>query len=533
MKKYLLIILVMSSCSLFKTQQDHDAQRSTASLDNNGDKVDDSFDSNLETYYMGSAEVEKKKIEIVSQVIGKFIKSQVEARRENYNIEQFKKDDVKKLYGDIPSHAYATRDVHRKTNGCYKASLSFDGNLMENLNNQITEYKTKSFKHEDPRLSYIQSPQELGVFTPGKTYDAIVRLSNGNPSNSADRVPDARGFAVKLLPQGTIDYEKPVSAMDATDLNRKTQLDILSINFPTFFVNDPEKYETLNRWALNGAKDFNNFITVNFGKAAGLLNYTAIERKLALLVNGSVIYSPLYEQYYSMVPSRLGPQGAIRAVKYSWQPTACSPADQAEFNDESKTDMPAWIQNHNHILFSQPEAYKWEDDYLRQRTQDRLLKRDACFGLYFQLYRDPISTNIEDSLDLWARSADEKKWWINKVTPGNIEWIAAKGGLRDSRSQYIQRINSKNIAPGILAAKLVIKRIYNDRDATQNPDGGYIPASGNTQTCEDLSFNPWNGNVAYHKPLGIVSRMKRKVYNESRRMRHKLNGIDDSKIERK
>ena len=57
-------------------------------------------------------------------------------------------------------------------------------------------------------------------------------------------------------------------------------------------------------------------------------------------------------------------------------------------------------------------------------------------------------------------------------------------------------------------------------------------AAVNSKTCEDLSFSPWNGDIADHKPLGVVSRFKRKVYNASRRERHELNGIDDRNIER-
>lgn len=50
---------------------------------------------------------------------------------------------------------------------------------------------------------------------------------------------------------------------------------------------------------------------------------------------------------------------------------------------------------------------------------------------------------------------------------------------------------------------------------TQAPDQG--------EACEALSFNPWNG-LAYHRPLGGISRVRKHVYDEVSRLRHEING---------
>lgn len=48
-----------------------------------------------------------------------------------------------------------------------------------------------------------------------------------------------------------------------------------------------------------------------------------------------------------------------------------------------------------------------------------------------------------------------------------------------------------------------------------------IPDRG--ETCETLSFNPWNG-LSDHRPLGGISRVRREVYREVSKLRHLLNG---------
>jgi hypothetical protein len=67
----------------------------------------------------------------------------------------------------------AVRDAHPKAHGCVVAE----------------------FRVEDDLPQYLAQ----GVFTPGRTYPAYIRFSNGDPDpNRDDAKGDARGMAIKL-----------------------------------------------------------------------------------------------------------------------------------------------------------------------------------------------------------------------------------------------------------------------------------------------------------------------------------------------
>ncbi|HEX4925666.1 MAG TPA: hypothetical protein VFV50_16340, partial [Bdellovibrionales bacterium] len=148
-------------------------------------------------------------------------------------------------------------------------------------------------------------------------------------------------------------------------------------------------------------------------------------------------------------------------------------------------------------------------DYLRANAKSKLTSGPACFGVMFQLYRDQLSTNIEDSTDIWLSSDADRDTWISMLKSG-----------KNLASSYYRTVREKKYSPYIKVATLKIAKIEGDDPAR------------NTKTCEDLSFNPWNGNIELHKPLGIVSRMKRRVYNASRRTRNTINNLPTQTWER-
>src|SRR5699024_9969783 len=142
----------------------------------------------------------------------------------------------------------------------------------------------------------------------------------------------------------------------------------------------------------------------------------ALEAQLALAVNGSVIKSPLFQEYFSMVPSRLGPPGSNRAVKYIWTPRACGGFEK-EFEAAKKEEWPDWANERDYSSpihpFSQARISNASNDsenrdYLRASIARRLAKGSQCFTLYLQPYLDQVSTNIEDSTDIWLRSEKER-----------------------------------------------------------------------------------------------------------------------------
>ena len=223
-----------------------------------------------------------------------------------------------------------------------------------------------------------------------------------------------------------------------------------------------------------------------------------------------------------MVPSRLGPQGEARAVKYAFFPEPCE-GKSAEFKRESESQWSDWTKRRDFGFPTKPwaksstppydEVEKYSHDYLRRNLKTKLLKGPACFGLMLQLYRDQKSTNIEDSTDIWLSSAADKKDWISKVEMRTLLH-------HDYFKAYFDRLAEKEYSPYIKVATLKISQIPIAYPAT------------NTKTCEDLSFSPWNGNIKFHKPLGVVSRMKRRVYNASRTTRHTINDLPTKDWER-
>lgn len=532
-------------------------QRGLASLDDN---TKTKLDPKLESYYLGSETIEERKFNEVAKLIGQFINTQ---RQRRESIAKSEKPEDKALIKDLPKtdesgksielpkeSPYSTRDVHRKTQGCYSASLEVVNDIQDKLNAQISSFSQDRanealYKGKAPNNlpEQIISKTDLGVFQPGAKYDAIVRYSNGHPGNRHDKLPDARGMALKILPMGTLDG-KPIQQTEAKVFNQATELDILSINFPTFFVNDPAVYLKINEFFLKSAEDARGLISSKWNEGASIFfsGMTPVEQRLALLSNGSIIYSPLFQQYFSMVPSRLGPQGQTRAVKYSFIPAACSDDKNAKdkFRIDSIDQWPDWSKDRKWALgdalmgpigaYNELPPFKkeglYKHYYLRENTIDRLEKQDSCFDLVFQLYRDQLSTNIEDSTDVWLATEEERKQWSKMM-----EITTSNKSNRDSlkpadylvNRDYLEKISKKRLTPYIKVASLKISQIEKDHLTADKL---------NTKTCEDLSFNPWNGRIDYHQPLGVVSRMKRRVYNMSRSTRHMNNQINTKDQER-
>lgn len=463
----------------------------------------------------------------VADLIQSFVVTQKKIRENiphllNSNfISSSKRSQYKKVLEDLPNKGnYATRDVHRKTHGCYDAVLKINSDIKEKINAVISK-TIKEREHEAPSSllknripELINSNHSLGLFQPSAKYNAVVRLSNGHPQNRHDKKPDARGFAVKLLPK-----EISLKSSNSETINSNTLLDIVTINFPTFFTNGASKYLAINKWFLKSGKDNHSiFQRIYEGISVFGVGLTRLEKKLALKVNGSVIAHPLYEDYFSMVASRLGNHGEARAVKYVWTPTSCKGENNPEYYNYFKPD---WTVPHNYVYpitgdiavkklppYKENQNY-WNHYYLRDRIENTLKKDIFCYDLHVQLYRDQSSTNIEDSTDIWISSEKERKYWQKEV-------------VREVRDEeYTTKIKNKKLAPRIKIGQLQFNKL-DHRSKVQN-----------TKQCEDLSFNPWNGAIEFHKPLSAISRMKQKVYNAVRKMRHRINNINTEDQERK
>lgn len=238
----------------------------------------------------------------------------------------------------------ALRGAHAKTHGCVRASFDVDASL----------------------------PSELrqGIFVPGKRYKAWIRFSNGASEINSDKTKDARGMAIKLLGVAgakILDEEKDAETQD-----------FIMINHPFFFVDNPRQYLAM----LKGLHEKmisekpNVFNTIAAAWSLGMRN-----SRLALKISGTRIANPLYEQYWSMTPYRLGAGPGRKAIKFF-----------AKSCTHDKPSAPGF--------FSRPDA-----DYLSKAMATTLSLGDACFNFYLQTFKDFASTPIEQSTVEWKEDA--------------------------------------------------------------------------------------------------------------------------------
>ncbi|BCX69801.1 catalase [Pseudomonas sp. WPR_5_2] len=112
----------------------------------------------------------------------------------------------------VDQHRESTRylrDAHAKAHGCVQAEVQV--------------------------LPELESDLRQGVFSePGKTWQATMRLSNGNAYPQFDSIHDARGMAIKLL-------EVPGKQL-LSDQPQRGEQDFVMFSHPNFFVSDVAEY---------------------------------------------------------------------------------------------------------------------------------------------------------------------------------------------------------------------------------------------------------------------------------------------------
>jgi hypothetical protein len=301
----------------------------------------------------------------------------------------------------------ARRDAHAFDNGCVRATFRIDANLA-------------------PELSQ-------GVFVPGREYKAWIRFSNGNIIHGSSRAPDARGMAIKLM---------GVEGPKLLDDEKHTQ-DFILISHPRFFVDDLVPYQATLEKFLKG--DFWNQWIISPLKLGSLRSIL-----IALRVNGLLIANPLFIQYWSMTPYRLGADRAIRmAVKYTVKPPAAARRG---------------LGRRLATFFSPGFSLKGE-------IAKSLVAKGTTFDFYIQRFADDARTPIEDS---------------------TVEWLESAAPL--------EHVATIAIPP---------------QD---------IMSAAQAEFCDNLSYSPWHG-LAEHRPLGLVNRVRRKVYLAISNHRHAFNRV--------
>ncbi|MES2027055.1 MAG: catalase family protein [Pseudomonadota bacterium] len=228
----------------------------------------------------------------------------------------------------------ARRDAHPKAHGCVKAEFKVDDKLADRF--------------------------AKGVFIPGKTYQAWIRFSNGNPDpNKPDIEGNERGMSIKLL---SIPGEK-ILASERQD----TTQDFIMMSNPAFFLKDPS-----NAVAFFSALGSDS--TLAKAKIPFILG--PHETATLLKINSKKISNPLQTRYWSPVPYQLGVGPNRLAIKFS--------ARSCSTNEDSFPENPG-------------------PNFLRDAMSNTLKKGDACMEFLIQP-KASEKLSVEDALNEWEES---------------------------------------------------------------------------------------------------------------------------------
>ena len=232
------------------------------------------------------------------------------------------------------------RDAHAKAHGCVKAEVA----VLQNL---------------DPTL-------RQGVFAePGKTWQAVMRLSNGNAYPQFDSLRDARGMALKLL-------DVPGTQLMPSQQERSEQ-DFVMFNHPNFFVSDVAEYRQNIGAQADGQK------VMAFFPSPDPRSWQIRHLFIALATLAPPPPSPTQTTYFSVSPYKFGAANAKYRV--APDPDSC----------------PAYT------LPAQNEALP---NFLRSALNQQL-SRDrvpACFVLQIQRQNANRYMPIEDTSIEWKES---------------------------------------------------------------------------------------------------------------------------------
>lgn len=229
------------------------------------------------------------------------------------------------------------RDAHAKAHGCVKAQFTVSPDLDDSL--------------------------QHGVFSePGKTWQAWMRLSNGNAYPQFDRARDARGMAIKLL-------DVPGEKLNKSPQHAAEQ-DFVMFNHPAFFVRDVAEYKSNFAAQADGKKALAFFPSWN------PTSWEVRHLVIALKTLAPAPETPVATTYNSIAPFKLGPHN----IKYRVipDPTSCPGYKLPEQNH----DLPNFLRN---ALY-------------QQLSLDRV---PACFALQVQRQNAEHYMPIEDPSVEW------------------------------------------------------------------------------------------------------------------------------------
>ncbi|MFV8783281.1 catalase family protein [Microbulbifer sp. SA54] len=226
------------------------------------------------------------------------------------------------------------RDAHAKATGCVRALFSINSDIPE------------QFQH-----SLFSEPE--------REYQAWIRFSNGDMLVRPDGKPDARGMAVKVM---GVEGD-PI----AEELGHAGTQDFIMTNTPAFFNRNIHDYAD-NMQHLAKLDRTGWFISLWPPR----LHLTEMIRARETI--SSRIQTPLAEQYFSMLPYRLGET----PLKFSARPCPGSSYSATVSQDT--------------------------DDFLTRQMADTLSEGAACFDFLVQPQTDVSAMPLDDATVIWPES---------------------------------------------------------------------------------------------------------------------------------
>jgi hypothetical protein len=270
------------------------------------------------------------------------------------------------------------------------------GHLRRAQHAKATACVTAEFRIADNVPSHLRH----GIFRqPGRTFSAIVRLSNSQGTFEKDGAGTARGCAIKVL--------DVVGTRAITGDGNSTQ-DFLMMDHPVFPFPNPEAYfESISR------KDI-----PLVGDLVALVHLALLEPKeLEILgaIRGKYVANPLEITYWSGAPFWLGPAEEVggHAVKYSVV---------------SQAERTAPLERPDELA----------DDYLTQVQVRYLESQEAIFDFKVQLQTDPVAMPVEDV---------SVKWDENDSKPITVATLRISPQIVDGSGELATKCESMSFNP--------------------------------------------------------------------------------------
>ena len=232
------------------------------------------------------------------------------------------------------------RDAHAKAHGCVSAQVQV--------------------------LDQLEPILRQGVFAePGKTWQAVIRLSNGNAYPQFDSLRDARGMAIKL-------QNVPGTQLMPGQKGRAEQ-DFVMFNHPNFFVSDVAEYHQNIAAQADGKK------VLAFFPSWDPRSWQVRHLLIALATLSPAPASPTQTTYFSVSPYKFGNDNA--KFRVAPDPDSC----------------PA---------YTLPEQNKSLPNFLRSALNQQLStdRVAACFVLQIQRQNANRFMPIEDTSIEWRES---------------------------------------------------------------------------------------------------------------------------------